>query len=544
MKYLLFFCLLLMAAPRLLAQCSPDIIPPYLSAKANNTVALGGSKCTAVVEPKQLLQNYGDNCTSDANLTFRLRRVGTGAGMPLLPTGSQLTFTPADAAAPVFVEVWVRDAAGNTAFVLTSLSVQNPGTCTFAFLPDTLIPNIGLLKGLEDMTWQIEIESALGSGTYFDMSAWLVLPDDLFVGPTQDDLITITPTKDNDPLNGVNTYDLVLINKAILGLEPLGNPYKYIAADANRNNRVTVGDIVELRRLILGIYTELPDNTSWRFVPDDYVFPKPEYPFYEYIPESVTFDRLRRTPLPNFIAIKIGDLNGNAVLNSLVETEDRTTARLELPDMQLAPGQTVLVPVSLNNFPDLAGVQGAFRFDPKLLNITGIQGHALKGFSTENYYQPEPGLLTLSWTSSDLKPTDTREPLFFLEITALQACQLQKALQLHPGRLAAEAYPSSGGIASLELGFDPLPLPAADLISAAYPNPATDGFYIPIQLSAAKRVVLEVFEPGGTLVFDLDRNLPAGAHVLHLAGNGLANGLYYYRVSAGVVQAGGSVVLH
>ena len=35
---------------------------------------------------------------------------------------------------------------------------------------------------------------------------------------------TLTPTKDDNPLNGVSTYDLVLITRHILGLEPLWRP--------------------------------------------------------------------------------------------------------------------------------------------------------------------------------------------------------------------------------------------------------------------------------------------------------------------------------
>jgi hypothetical protein len=72
--------------------------------------------------------------------------------------------------------------------------------------------------------------------------------------------MTITPVKDDNPLNGVTTYDLVLISKHILGIEPLGSPYKMIAADANKSNSITTFDIVEIRKLILGIYTELPEH--------------------------------------------------------------------------------------------------------------------------------------------------------------------------------------------------------------------------------------------------------------------------------------------
>ncbi|MFQ5445455.1 MAG: hypothetical protein ACE5FF_00840 [Saprospiraceae bacterium] len=42
------------------------------------------------------------------------------------------------------------------------------------------------------------------------------------------------PVKEGDDRCGVTTYDLVLITKHILGVQPLGSPYKIIAADANK----------------------------------------------------------------------------------------------------------------------------------------------------------------------------------------------------------------------------------------------------------------------------------------------------------------------
>ncbi|MEZ4917493.1 MAG: hypothetical protein R2792_00180 [Saprospiraceae bacterium] len=66
------------------------------------------------------------------------------------------------------------------------------------------------------------------------------------------------PYKNDDPLNGVSTYDLVLISKSILGLEPLSQPWQQTAADINNSGSVTTFDIVEGRKLILGIYSEFP----------------------------------------------------------------------------------------------------------------------------------------------------------------------------------------------------------------------------------------------------------------------------------------------
>jgi hypothetical protein len=128
----------------------------------------------------------------------------------------------------------------------------------------------------------------------------------------------VTPTKDNDPLNGVSTFDLVLINKHILGLEPLNSPYKMIAADANNSRSITTFDIVELRKLILGIYTELPNNTSWRFVDENYQFPNPVESVPGYLPGNVSVADLQASHLDDdFVAVKVGDVNGNVVTSSL-----------------------------------------------------------------------------------------------------------------------------------------------------------------------------------------------------------------------------------
>ena len=75
----------------------------------------------------------------------------------------------------------------------------------------------------------------------------------------------VTASKGGDYLNGVSTLDLVYIQRHILGIQPLTNPYLLIVADADNNGKVTVNDLSELRKLILGVYTELPSNASWRF---------------------------------------------------------------------------------------------------------------------------------------------------------------------------------------------------------------------------------------------------------------------------------------
>ena len=124
---------------------------------------------------------------------------------------------------------------------------------------------------------------------------------------------TITPSKNTAPTNGVTTFDLVLITRHILGTQLFDSPYKIIAADVNRSGSVTTFDLVQLRKMILFIDLDFPNNTSWRFVKRDFQFSNPLNPFADNFPEVASYNDLLQSQSANFIAIKVGDVNGSAV---------------------------------------------------------------------------------------------------------------------------------------------------------------------------------------------------------------------------------------
>src|SRR5690606_42107306 len=57
----------------------------------------------------------------------------------------------------------------------------------------------------------------------------------------------INPKNDRNHMDGVSTADLVRIQKHILGLTPITNPYALIAADINKSNSISAKDLVALR---------------------------------------------------------------------------------------------------------------------------------------------------------------------------------------------------------------------------------------------------------------------------------------------------------
>ena len=59
----------------------------------------------------------------------------------------------------------------------------------------------------------------------------------------------ITPSLNTPLLESVSTFDIVLINRHILGTRFFDSPYKYIAADINQSEGVSAADITELRKV-------------------------------------------------------------------------------------------------------------------------------------------------------------------------------------------------------------------------------------------------------------------------------------------------------
>jgi HYR domain len=125
---------------------------------------------------------------------------------------------------------------------------------------------------------------------------------------------TIRPDCHTDWLNGVSTYDLVLISRHLLQLEPFDTPDEILASDANQTGSLTTFDIVQLRKLILGVFDTIPDGRSWLFYPDNFQFADPMNPRAQPIPDTLAVGNLTADVTEvNFKAVKTGDLSGDAI---------------------------------------------------------------------------------------------------------------------------------------------------------------------------------------------------------------------------------------
>lgn len=124
--------------------------------------------------------------------------------------------------------------------------------------------------------------------------------------------MAVKPHKNDHPLNGVSAFDLVLINRHIIGLQLFNKTWKYLAADANKSGTLTTLDIIEIsqthpRRV------RFPAELSFLEVCDRRLFLDSLNPFNSACPASLVFDPEYMPGEMSFLGIKTGDVNGNAI---------------------------------------------------------------------------------------------------------------------------------------------------------------------------------------------------------------------------------------
>jgi hypothetical protein len=123
----------------------------------------------------------------------------------------------------------------------------------------------------------------------------------------------ITPLSKPLVLNGVDAYDLILVSRHILNLEPLDPAWKLIAADVNAGGTVTTLDNVDARKVLLGSIPQFPAQKSWRYFPASTVFQDPTNPFASLPNEFIELGNVvQNTSGVHFFGVKLGDVDKGA----------------------------------------------------------------------------------------------------------------------------------------------------------------------------------------------------------------------------------------
>jgi len=419
----------------------------------------------------------------------------------------------------ILVELHAWDEAGNHDFCITFVEVQdNNKVCP---TPADKIGIAGTIATEGAGNLQGVTVTLSGGGTQNDMTG--VDGNYEFVNLARGGDFTVTPQLDKNHLNGVSTFDLVLIQKHILGVQALNSPYKMIAADANNSKTITTLDMIQIRKLILNIDTHFANNTSWRFVDAAYRFPNTNNPWVGTFPEVVSVNDLTGNIKANFVAIKVGDVNASASINNATAAEIRTNSNFELntQEQNLKSGNEYKVVFSAADLQNIQGYQFALNLDQSKVELLDMEYGVAKA---ENFgVFKQEGLITTSWNAKYEPGT-----LFTLILRAKADSKLSQSLSLN--RLVnPEAYDQNSEYLGIKLAFEGEQIEESYELKQNTPNPFGAETSIGFTLPKAAKATLTIRDVKGALVYKVEGNYAKGDNQIMLKKEQLgASGVLYY----------------
>ena len=353
---------------------------------------------------------------------------------------------------------------------------------------------------------------------------------------TMDQNYSATPSLDIDPRNGVSSFDMVLITKHVLQMDDLDSPYKIIAADVNRSGIVSTLDLLEIRKLILHVDETFQNNTSWRFIPSDFVFPISDNPFATTFSEMVAINGLTEGEQHDFVAIKIGDVTGNAETNGFTNADDRTFVDelvFNVTDQQLKAGETYEVSFRADNFEAIHGYQFSLNFDQTAMEFAGLNTGDLINLKDNNFGLAllDEGVITTSWTNQNAHSVEADAELFQISFIAKADVKLSEVIHLSSQFTKAEAYNDKLELMEVAFRFEEGDVLTNDFrLYQNTPNPFKQETLIGFELPEATKGTLNVYDVSGRLLKKVDGDFVKGYNSLSLTEDGLPKGLLYYQL--------------
>jgi hypothetical protein len=338
----------------------------------------------------------------------------------------------------------------------------------------------------------------------------------------------IAPKSKNDYRNGVTTLDLIYMQRHLLSMQPLEPPYEYIAADINRHAGISAVDVVELRRLLLGLYNSFPGNTSWRFISDIQTSSNPWM-----ISESHVIEYLvNRVDEMDFTAVKIGDVDGTAAVGLRDKVLSfRSDLQAILVAMPNEDGESL--EIRAGNDLSLMGMQLA------MVVHGGVPMRLVEGvlaLSDDHYYITPEGLIRLSWNG--VAPMEIKEGdlLFKVELDQ-KSLKPAVAIATHD-ILHSEAYVgedvNSANVELRSTEYLGAEKNDATLVSVQ-PNPFSQELSVKFVLDHADQVEVCLFDLSGRKVMRKSMHFNRGQHTLTFTGAelGQATGMMICRLQVG-----------
>ena len=364
---------------------------------------------------------------------------------------------------------------------------------------------------------------------------------------------TLKPSKNNDSSkeNGVSIIDVYLVQAHILGKKLLGSPYKIIAADVNNDGVVSVTDVLQIKRLILGLDTTFTGNRLWAFVDSAYKFPITTNPF-PYKDSILLNNLLINQTKQTFIGIKLGDVNydwQSAIAG--INNKPNKSIHLYYDAISTAKSNQieVRIPVKVNDFKDMIGLQFTLNYNSKNLQLVGVE-HNILGIEYGAAYK-ENGKISFLWNDKTMQSQTLADSTTLMElIFTSNKTGNNDSLSITSDITPVEAWDANYQKHGMELSaFNNLIVSQSTVSTESWaivPNPSDGLVKANLSLKENKDIQFYLTTVEGRLLSQKSMSVTKGNSTLTLNLNEhgkLASGVYYLKALGLEVQETKKVII-
>lgn len=426
------------------------------------------------------------------------------------------------------IQLWVTDVNGNQDFCITTLDVQDNNDVDFC--PDMLVFNItGTVKTADNVNLP-------------DVQASLGLPDLLdntdengfysFSEIPQGNDYNLTMSNNYNHAEGITVSDIILIQKHILGLDPLDSPYKLIAADVDKSTKVNGQDIIQIRKLLLGHYDEFPLNESWMFLDADTDFMDPANPWFNEMNDYVAINNLSSDVVVDFVGMKVGDVNETA-MNGLahgIDTRNDKTVTFEMNAVQLNAGEYATIALTQTTDVAVEGLQLGLTYDVEVMEIVEVKiGNVL---ATESQLKMQDGSMSILLDQNEIEQGIT----FYVNA---KRDMNSSTIMINDEVFMNMAYAQSEGEMKVALRED-IVLEETEFdfaLTQNEPNPWMNSTNISFTSPSTVQGIFRVMDTNGKVILDRTIDCTKGENTFVLYNSELpSSGIYYYEVTIDSVR--------
>jgi len=356
----------------------------------------------------------------------------------------------------------------------------------------------------------------------------------------QGETYQIKPTYSKNHRNGVNVADLIVLRQHLLNQKQLNDAKLLVAGDIDNSKTITLSDLVQIQRLILGELDSFQGQPAWRFVANAYL--QDVNKSWVDLPYDFQATLNAAVLKVDFSGIKLGDLTQSAQLRS---NESRI---MKAADLAFSAGQQLNSHLRVDAS-GLEGFQFDLNFDPSILSFQGIED--IGGFFEFKYHQLEAGRVSIV---AYLQPSARVKMLpaevqFSLHLKALKFGTLAQSLHLNLDRIPAIAI-TDGYESPLELAFvDNLKNTINENTPKQWrhhmvPNPVVHSANLDVYAPRSQELELKIFDAQGRTMYRKLLNCQTGENrIPWMNESSVSSGLFYYQLQGKDVQLNGKFLV-